>query len=85
MARYLDPKADLTFKRIFIEHPHLLIRFLNVVMPFEAGREIVSIAYLSQELAPNTPTKKFSVVDVRCIDNNKQQFIIEIQPHSLSS
>lgn len=27
--RYLDPKNDLTFKKIFGEHPHLLKSFLN--------------------------------------------------------
>jgi hypothetical protein len=29
MARYLDPKDNLTFKRIFGEHPDLPERFLN--------------------------------------------------------
>lgn len=29
MSRYLDPKADVVFKRIFGEHPHLLKNFLN--------------------------------------------------------
>ena len=32
MALYLDPKNDLTFKRIFGEHPDLLIDFLNALM-----------------------------------------------------
>ncbi|MDR0711701.1 MAG: Rpn family recombination-promoting nuclease/putative transposase, partial [Prevotellaceae bacterium] len=35
MARYLDPKNDLTFKRIFGEHPDLLKSFLNALMPLE--------------------------------------------------
>ena len=79
MARYLDPKADLTFKRIFGQHPELLISFLNAVMPFEADRYIVSVEYLPVELMPETPGSKFSIVDVRCIDNYKRQFIVEIQ------
>ncbi len=28
MAKYLDPKADLTFKKVFGEHKELLISFL---------------------------------------------------------
>jgi hypothetical protein len=40
MARYLDPKSDLIFKRIFGEHPELLISFFNALMPFEPGRFI---------------------------------------------
>ena len=38
MARYLDQKTDLTFKRIFGQHPELLISFLNVVMPFQTSK-----------------------------------------------
>jgi len=79
MARYLNPKNDLTFKRIFGEHPDLLIDFLNAVMPFEPDRMIVELKYLSPELTPDTPTKKFSIVDVRCRDNYKRQFIVEMQ------
>ena len=29
--RYLDPKADLTFKKIFGEHKDLLISLLNAL------------------------------------------------------
>jgi len=79
MARYLNPKNDLTFKRIFGEHPALLINFLNAVMPFETGRMIETVEYLPADMTPETPTKKFSIVDVRCRDNYKRQFIIEMQ------
>jgi hypothetical protein len=49
MARYLNQKNDVPFKRIFGEHPDLLINFLNALMPFENGRIIESIEYLSPE------------------------------------
>ena len=48
-------------------------------MPFEPGRYIADLEYLPQELVPETPVKKFSIVDVRCVDNYKCQFIVEIQ------
>jgi predicted transposase/invertase (TIGR01784 family) len=79
MARYLDPKNDLTFKRVFGENPDLLISFLNAVMPLPPDRHIISIEYLPSDLAPETPTKKYSIVDVRCKDNHKSQFIVEMQ------
>ncbi|MDR2233312.1 MAG: Rpn family recombination-promoting nuclease/putative transposase [Tannerella sp.] len=79
MARYLDPKNDLTFKRIFGEHPELLIKFLNAVMPFEPGRHIETVTYLPSEMLPDSPTRKYSIVDVRCIDNADRQFIVEMQ------
>jgi predicted transposase/invertase (TIGR01784 family) len=79
MPRYLNPKNDLTFKRIFGEHPELLISFLNAVMPFEPGRLIEAISYLSPEMIPDNPTRKYSIVDVRCRDNAGRLFIVEMQ------
>jgi predicted transposase/invertase (TIGR01784 family) len=79
MPRYLDPKVDLTFKQIFGNHPDLLIDFLNAVMPFAPDRWITEVEYLPSELVPDTPTKKYSIVDVRCKDNYQRMFIIEMQ------
>jgi predicted transposase/invertase (TIGR01784 family) len=79
MARYLDPKNDLTFKRIFGEHPDLLISFLNALMPLEPERRIEHIEYLMPELVPENPLRKNSIVDVRCTDNYGRQFIVEMQ------
>ncbi|MDR1499972.1 MAG: Rpn family recombination-promoting nuclease/putative transposase [Tannerellaceae bacterium] len=79
MAHYLDPKNDFIFKRIFGNHPGLLISFLNALMPFEPGRRIESIEYLANEMVPDNPLKKLSIVDVRCRDNYGRQFIVEMQ------
>ncbi|MDR1793400.1 MAG: Rpn family recombination-promoting nuclease/putative transposase, partial [Bacteroidales bacterium] len=32
MSRYLDPRVDLVFKKIFGKHPDLLISFLNALI-----------------------------------------------------
>jgi predicted transposase/invertase (TIGR01784 family) len=79
MARYLDPKNDLTFKRIFGEHPHLLVSFLNAVMPLAPGRRIEHLKYLLPEQVPENPLGKNSIVDVKCIDNFGRHFIVEMQ------
>jgi predicted transposase/invertase (TIGR01784 family) len=79
MPHYLDPKNDLTFKRVFGEHPDLLISFLNALMPFEQGRYIQEIEYLQAEQVPDNPAKKNSIVDVKCKDNYERQFIVEMQ------
>ena len=77
--RYLDPKNDLTFKKVFGEHPHLLISFLNAMLPLE-GREIESIEYLSPEMIPELPGMKHSIVDVRCTEKiTGRQFFVEMQ------
>ena len=33
MAKYLDPKADLPFKKLFGEHPDLAMSLLNALLP----------------------------------------------------
>ena len=79
MAKYLNPKADLTFKKVFGEHKDLLISFLNALLPLQQGREIVSIEYLPPELVPMNPDKKDTIVDVRCTEKDGRQFIVEMQ------
>jgi predicted transposase/invertase (TIGR01784 family) len=75
--RYLDPKNDLTFKKVFGEHPHLLKSFLNALLPIDFPIE--SLEYLPTELVPDIPVFKNSIVDVRCVDINGRQFIVEMQ------
>ena len=79
MAKYLDPKADLTFKKVFGEHKDLLVSFLNALLPLQPGHEIVSIEYLPPELVPLNPDKKDTIVDVRCKDKDGRQFLVEMQ------
>lgn len=77
--KYLDPKNDLTFKRIFGEHPHLCMSLLNSLLPLDEGQKIVEITYQTNELVPEIPILKNSLVDVRCTDNFNRQFIVEMQ------
>ena len=78
--RYLDPRADLTFKKVFGEHPDLVKSLLNALLPFETPEEeIDEIEYLPAELVPDTPLKKNSIVDVRCRDMRGRRFIVEMQ------
>lgn len=77
--RYLDPKADLTFKRVFGEHPDLVKSFLNALLPLDSGQEVTEIDYLPTELVPDNPLRKNSIVDVRCCDNQGRVFLVEMQ------
>ena len=79
MARYLNPKSDLGFKRIFGEHPKLLQSFLNAVLPLPQDCLIERLEYLSPENVPEIRDFKYSIVDVRCFDNHGRHFIVEMQ------
>ena len=78
--RYLDPKADLTFKKVFGEHEDLVISLLNALLPLRADEEVIEVEYLPAELVvPDNPLRKNSIVDVRCVDAVGRQFIVEMQ------
>ena len=79
MAKYLDPKADLTFKKIFGEHKELIISLLNALLPLEEDEKIIEVDYLPSEIVPDDPLHKDSIVDVRCTDQDKRQFVVEMQ------
>lgn len=53
--RYLNPKADLTFKRVFGEHPDLVMSFLNALLPLQPEESITDIEYLPSEMVPENP------------------------------
>jgi predicted transposase/invertase (TIGR01784 family) len=78
MAHYLDPKNDLTFKRVFGEHKHLCISLINSMLPLETP--IVDLEYQTGELIPElTDVLRNTIVDVRCTDADHRQFIVEMQ------
>jgi len=77
--RYLDPKNDTIFKKIFGNHPQLLKDFLNAILPLPEDCVIESLTYLQPENVPDLPIFKKSIVDVRCLDNHGRRFIVEMQ------
>ena len=79
MAKYLDPKADVTFKKVFGEHKNLVISLLNALLPLDPGKQVESIEYLPPEMVPDNPDKKNSIVDVRCEETGGRKFIVEMQ------
>ena len=80
MSRYLDPKSDVVFKKVFGEHPHILISFLNALLPLPLDRHIVELSYLPSEQVPSIPEFKRTIADVKCKDCFSA--IVESQPQS---
>jgi len=78
-GKYLNPKADLTFKLVFGEHKDLTMSFLNALLPLAEDAPITSIEYEMPEMVPEKDGGKNSIVDVRCIDARGRHFIVEMQ------
>ena len=83
--KYLDPKNDLTFRKIFGEHPNIMKSFLNSILPLEPNRHITELVYQDTAMLPELPELKHSIVDVRCTDNFGRQFIVEMQMYWTTS
>jgi predicted transposase/invertase (TIGR01784 family) len=79
MSRYLDPKADVVFKKIFGDHPAILISFLNALLPLPSNSPIVTLTYLQNEHIPVIPEFKRTIADVKCTDAHGRIFIVEMQ------
>jgi len=78
-ARFLDPKSDLVFKKIFGNHPDLLKSFLNGILPLSDDHLIDTLTYLPSEQVPRIPSLKNTIVDVKCTDQLGRSFIVEMQ------
>lgn len=79
MSRYLNPRSDVVFKKIFGQHKHLMISFLNSLLPLPSDGLIESLDYLPTEQIPTIPVLKRTIVDVKCTDQQKRTFIVEMQ------
>ena len=77
--KYLDPKADLTFKKIFGNHPERLASLLNALLPLSEEEQIREIEYLPTELVPELEGHKNTIVDVLCTDARGRKFCVEMQ------
>ncbi|MDR1497217.1 MAG: Rpn family recombination-promoting nuclease/putative transposase [Puniceicoccales bacterium] len=78
IPRYLDPRNDIPFKKVFGQHKHLCISLLNSLLPLE-GREIIEIEYLPLASLPRIDSFRTSILDVRCEDSTGRQFLVEMQ------
>jgi predicted transposase/invertase (TIGR01784 family) len=79
VMKYLDPKADLTFKKIFGNHPKRMISLLNALLPLSEEEQIHEIKYLPTELVPQLEGGKNTIVDVLCTDARGRKFCVEMQ------
>ena len=79
LARYLDPKNDIAFKKIFgtEKHKDLLIHFLNDILGNED--KIIDVEFLKTYQDPEAASKKQSIVDVLCKDEKGVRYIVEMQ------
>jgi predicted transposase/invertase (TIGR01784 family) len=79
--KFADVKNDIAFRKIFSNESRTetLISFLNAVLGFEGKDRIVSVTIVNPYQLPKLKGGKVSILDVRATDQNKRQFIVEMQ------
>ena len=80
IARFLNPKNDLTFKRIFgsEQNKDILIHFLNDMFA-RTTNPIEDVEFIKPIMDPERKELRVSIVDVLCRDLEGNKFIIEMQ------
>ena len=79
-GKYLDPKNDFAFRKIFgsDKHKDILMHFLNDIVESKyRTTPIVKVSFLKTIQDPEIAAKKQSIVDVLCEDQEGKQYIIE--------
>ena len=79
--RFVNPKNDVAFKKIFGDenHKEILISFLNAVLNLQGVHEIADLTILNPYQAPKLAELKYTLLDVRAIDKRGVTFIVEMQ------
>ena len=79
IIKYLDPKANLTFKKIFGNHPARLISLLNALLPLSEEEQIHEIEYLPTELVPEINSYRYAIANILCTDAKSNKFCVVIR------
>jgi predicted transposase/invertase (TIGR01784 family) len=81
LSKFLNPKLDLTFKRVFgtEKNKNILIHFLNDILGFTGTNAIQEVKFLSTYVDPEIAFDKQSVVDVLCKDSSRSRYMVEMQ------
>ncbi len=80
-SKYLNPQNDFAFKRIFGQEKNkkILIAMLNAVLKNQLHHAIQDVIFLQTAQDPDIASKKQSIVDVLCKDEDGCQYIVEMQ------
>jgi predicted transposase/invertase (TIGR01784 family) len=79
--QFLDPRNDVAFKKIFgsDEHKRVTISFLNSILEYTDERAIIDVQFLNTEQKGILLQKKDHILDILCVDQKDNRYIVEIQ------
>ncbi|GGI81988.1 hypothetical protein [Legionella impletisoli] len=75
-SRFLSPKKDMVFRRIFGANPELILSIINNILPFKIP--IFSIDYISENQIPHFNIQNHSSVHIRCVDMMEKVLFVSL-------
>jgi len=80
IGKYFSPKNDVAFKRLFgtDKNKDILLAMLNAVLKNQLHTPITDVRFLSPYQEPEAWSKKESIVDVLCKNQEGCQYIIQL-------
>lgn len=85
--RFVDPKNDIAFKKIFGDenHTEILISFLNATLDFKGDYKIKSVKILNPYQVPKIEELKETILDIKATNEKNETFIVEMQRKDLNN
>lgn len=79
--RFLNPRTDFAFKKIFgsENHPEILISLLNAILSDHIPAPIVAVTILDPYLAPKIKGMKDTYLDIKAKDDQGNYYVVEMQ------
>ena len=77
--KFVDPKTDIAFKKIFGNEAHkeILIEFLNEILELEYL--IADVTILNSYQPPKLGGLKETLLDIKAKDTQQREFLVEMQ------
>lgn len=73
----LSPLAVLSFKKVFGEHPPLIIHFINAVLQLETP--VANIEYLQMQYTEKSKASQHEDFQLLCIDEKGDSLVVKVQ------
>ena len=80
ITRMVSPRNDYAFKRLFGQEKNkdITMSLLNAFLGNQIQRKIVDVTFLKTIQEPEIASKKQSIVDLLCTDQDGCHYVIEI-------
>lgn len=81
LSKFLDPRNDYSFKKIFgtEKNKDIIIHFINDILGFKGEQRIESVEFLKTFQDPDVASRKQSIVDLLCKDQKGRMLVVEMQ------